>query len=112
MNKTLMYIQADMHRAINNNQRDLVVSVMDLKELLAAVDSAATREQNEKCGVVFGFVRNETLSEMRSGKALFLSIRRKKNEEYCTPVYCDPLPKNDVDATTQNQDSTPLQSAD
>lgn len=110
-NKTLMYIQADMHRAINGGQRDLSISVLDLKELLGAVESAAAREKKERCGVVFGFVREETLSEMRSGKALYLSIRRKKNEEYNTPVYCDPLQKS-IDATTQTAQDTPLQSDD
>lgn len=92
-NKTLMYIQADMHRAINSGQRDVVVSVLDLKELLGAVESANARGRNEKCGVIFGFVRKETLNEMRRGHALYLSIRRKKNDEYNTPVYCDPMEK-------------------
>lgn len=93
MSKTLMFIQADMHRAINSGRRDMVVSILDMKELLGAVESAAAKEQNERCGVIFGFSRAETLSDMRSGKALFLSIRRKKNEEYNTPVYCDPNEK-------------------
>lgn len=93
MNKNLLYIQADMHRAINEGRRSFDVSVLDMKELLAAVESARARDQNEKFGVVFGFVRKETLMEMRSGNALYLSIRRKKNEEYSTPVYCDPLEK-------------------
>lgn len=93
MNKNLLFIQADMHRAINEGRKSFDVSVLDMKELLAAVESAKSREQNEKCGIVFGFVRKETLSDMRSGKALFLSVRRKKNDEYCAPVYCDPCEK-------------------
>lgn len=93
MNKNLLFIQADMHRAINEGRRSFEVSVLDMKELLAAVDSAASREKNERCGVVFGFVRKETLKDMRSGNALFLSARRKKNDEYCEPVYCDPNEK-------------------
>jgi hypothetical protein len=105
MNKTLMFIQADMHRAINEGRRHVEVSVLDLKELLAAVDSAAAREQNEKCGVIFGFVRPAMLSDMRSGKALHLTIRRKKNEEYCTPVYCDPLPRNPIDVVAETEET-------
>lgn len=104
MNKTLLFVQADMHRAINEGRRSLDISVLDLKELLSAVESAAAREKAEKCGVIFGFVRTETLSEMRSGKALFLSIRRKKNEEYNTPVYCDPLEKTLAQAEEVKQD--------
>jgi len=101
MNKTLAYIQADMHRAINAGRKSIEVSVLDLKELLGAVESAAARERNEKCGVIFGFVRTETLKEMRSGNVLYLSIRRKKNDEYRTPVYCDPETQKAVDAVAQ-----------
>lgn len=104
MKSTILFLQADMHRAINSGQRDVVVSVLDLKELLGAVESAATKERNEKCGVVFGFVRAETLKEMRRGNALYLSIRRKKNDEYNTPVYCDPMEKTLEQAEEVKQD--------
>ena len=106
MNKNLMFIQADMHRAINEGRRSFEVSVLDMKELLAAVDSAASRGQNERCGVVFGFVRKETLKEMRSGKTLFLSARRKKNDEYCEPVYCEPTPRIDAEEIAKEEEET------
>lgn len=60
MSKTLMYIQADMHRAINDGRKSFEVSVLDMKELIGAVESARAREQND---------------------------------EYNTPVYCDPMEK-------------------
>lgn len=101
MNKTMMYLMADLHRTINNGGSSLTISVLDLKELLSAVESAGAREQHEKCGVVFGFVGAETLKNMRSGRALYLTIRRKKNDEYCEPVYCDPINQKPVDATAQ-----------
>jgi len=98
MNKTLLFVQADMHRAINEGRRSLDISVLDLKELLSAVASAEGREQAERCGIVFGFVRTEQLKGMRSGTALYCSIRRKKTDEYCRPVYCDPIDPKPVDA--------------
>lgn len=101
MSQTIMFIQADMHRAINSGQRDVVVSVLDLKELLGAVESARARERNEKCGVVFGFVRKETLKQMRSGNLLYLKIRRKKKDDYCEPVYCDPQSAKDIDVVAE-----------
>lgn len=103
MNKTLMYLQADLHRTINNGGSSLTISVLDLKELLGAAESAQAREQHEKCGVVFGFVATETLKNMRSGRALYLTIRRKKNDEYCTPVYCDPLNPKPVDVVAKTE---------
>ena len=111
MNKNLLFIQADMHRAINEGRRSFEVSVLDMKELLAAVDSAASRGQNERCGVIFGFVRKETLKEMRSGKTLFLSARRKKNDEYCEPVYCEPTPRIDAESAEQTE-GEPANNAD
>lgn len=101
MNRTLMFVQADMHRAINDGRRDLNISVLDLKELLSAVASAEAREKAERCGIIFGFIRKEQLMRMRSGKELYCSIRRKKNDEYCEPVYCDPINQKPVDATAQ-----------
>lgn len=107
MNQTLMFIQADMHRAINDGQSSLVVSVADLKELLGAVESARTREKNEKFGVVFGFVRKETLKQMRSGNLLYLTIRRKKKDDYCEPVYCDPQSAKVIDVVAETVQTAP-----
>lgn len=101
MNRNLLYIQADMHRAINEGRKHVEVSVIDLKELLGAVESAAAREQVERCGIVFGFIRTEQLKEMRSGKALYCSIRRKKKDDYCRPVYCDPIDPKPVDVAEE-----------
>lgn len=93
MNKNILFIQADMHRAINDGRRSFEVSVIDMKELIAAVAGIEGREQVQKLGHVFGFIRDDQLKNMREGNALYCSIRRKKNDEYCTPVYCDPLEK-------------------
>lgn len=103
MNKTMMYLMADMHRAINEGRRSFEVSVLDMKELLGAVESANAREQNEKCGVIFGFVATETLKNMRSGRALYLTIRRKKNDEYSNPVYCDPINQKPIDVVANTE---------
>lgn len=108
MSKTLLFIQADMHRAINEGRSRLEVSVLDMKELLGEVMRAQARDEKEKLGIVFGFIRKDQLGNMRKGAELYCSIRRKRNEEYCEPVYCDPLAKTDVDATAQieNTDAT------
>jgi hypothetical protein len=111
MNKTLMFIQADMHRAINDGRRSIEVSILDLKELVAAVIQAEAREQNEKLGIVFGFIRPEQLRGMRDGSTLYCSLRRKKNDEYCEPAYCDPSIKIEVDAIAQTDDN-PTHSSD
>lgn len=105
MNKTLLFIQADMHRAINDGRRSLEISVLDLKELIAAVASAEGREQAEKLGYIFGFIRKETLNDMRSGKSLYCSIRRKKNLEYTDPVFCDPKERVPIDVVAETEET-------
>lgn len=107
MNKTIMFLQADMHRAINSGRTNIEVSILDLKELISEVMRAEARETLERAGQVLGFARPEQIVAMASGKALFISIRRKKDKdnEYCHPVYRDVLatgewPEKPVDATT------------
>lgn len=107
MNKTVMYLQADMHRAINAGRTNIEVSILDLKELIGEVMRAEARDTLERAGQVLGFARPEQVVAMASGKALFISIRRKKDKhgEYCQPVYRDVLssttePEKPVDATT------------
>lgn len=93
MNKTVMYLQADMHRAINSGNTRIEVSILDLKELIGQVMSDTAKAKNESVGVIFGFIRKSQLDKMRKGQELYCSIRRKKNDEYCEPVYCDLLSK-------------------
>lgn len=107
MNKTVMYLQADMHRAINAGRTNIEVSILDLKELIAEVMRAEARDTLERTGQVLGFARPEQITAMASGHALFISIRRKKDKagEYCQEVYRDVQaskvePEKPVDATT------------
>lgn len=107
MNKTVMFLQADMHRAINSGRTNIEVSILDLKELIGEVMRAEARDTLERTGQVLGFARPEQVVAMASGKALFISIRRKKDKqgEYRQPVYRDVLspeaePEKPVDATT------------
>lgn len=93
VNKTVMFLQADMHRAINSGRTSMEVSVVDLKELISQIVSDTAKEQNERVGIVFGFIRKDHLDNMRMGRTRYCSLRRKRNEEYCEPVYCDSLAK-------------------
>lgn len=106
MNKTLMFIQADMHRAINDKRTSIEVNVLDLKELIAAVCAAEARETVEKCGHIFGWIRPDQLKRMREGQTRYCSIRRKKNDEYCDPVYCDPLGYKPLDVVAKIEQDT------
>lgn len=97
MNKTVLFLQADLHRAINSNQRDLVVSVLDLAELIAAVAKAEGREQSERIGHQFAFIRPEKLDDLKGGKRMYCTVRLRKNDEFSEPIFCIPKGQSDVD---------------
>jgi len=101
MNSTLMYLQADMHRAINSGNSRIEVSILDLKELIAAVMSAEGREEFERVGQGFAFMNPEKLKDFRSGKRMYGTVRLKKNEEFSEKVYCLPDPKPAVDMVSK-----------
>lgn len=46
MNQTLLFIQASMHRAIQNDDKMMEVSVLDVKELLASAAPASTQSSS------------------------------------------------------------------
>lgn len=83
MSQALAYIQASVSRAVNDGQRSLSVSTLDLQELLAELASLKAKALDaESGGLCIGFARPDMLDQMKTGKALFMSARRKKNAEY------------------------------
>lgn len=88
MNKTIMFIQADMHRSINAGRDSVVVSVLDLKELLAAVMSSEAKEISANAGHGVGYINGDKLKELLSGKRFYGTIRRKKSDECGERLYC------------------------
>lgn len=90
MNKTVLYLQADMHRAINSGVGTMEVSVLDLKELIAAVMSSEARETAERVGIVAAYINPLKLSYLLRGERFYCTIRRAKNEDFSSPIYCLP----------------------
>ncbi len=109
MNRTLMYVQADMHRAINDGRRSIEVSVLDLKELIAAVCAAEGREVAEKVGHGCAWINAEKLKGLREGKRFYCTIRRQKNDEFDEQIYCIPEGKYPVDVVAQTSDDATTQ---
>lgn len=100
MSQALQYIQATLSRAMTEGQRSLSVSTLDLQELLADLESLKAKKFDaESGGLCIGFARPDMLDQMKTGAALFMSIRRKKNSEYSVrlstkniwSVYAEPL---------------------
>lgn len=108
MNRTLMYVQADMHRAINEGRKHVEISVLDLKELLSHVLKAEYQEVAAQAHI-FGWINPEKLREIRENRRYYASVRRGKNADFSVPVFCLPTGKP-VDAIATTEQNTPLQS--
>lgn len=111
MNKTLMFLQADMHRAINDGRQSLDVSVLDLKELLSVVLKAEHQEMAAKVHI-FGWIDPVKLQEMRENGRYYASVRRGKNDAFSVPVFCIPTGKPELDVVAPSAENAPLQSGD
>ena len=104
MNQTLMFLQASMHRAINDGNKTLEVSVLDLKELLSTVMSFEGQQISQsigRSGVGCAWIRPDKLRDLRSGKRMYCTIRLRKNEEFSEQIYCLPEPKPPIDVATE-----------
>lgn len=112
MNQTLMFLQADMHRAINDGQKSLVVSVLDLNELLAVVAKVEGREMVERVGHGFAFIRPGKLQDLKGGRSMYCTIRLRKNDEFSEQIFCLPKGKPELDVVAQTEQNTPLQNGD
>ncbi len=92
MNRTLMFIQADMHRAINEGRKHVEVSVLDLKEMLSQVLKCEYQEIAAQAHI-FGWIDPEKLRELRENGRYYASVRRGKSPIFSVPVFCIPTGK-------------------
>ncbi len=101
MNQTLMFLQADMHRAINDGRKTVEVSILDLKELLSVVLKCEYQEIAAQAHI-FGWIDPIKLRELRENGRYYASVRRGKNATFSVPVFCMPVGKP-VDAPVTNE---------
>lgn len=92
MNRTLMFVQADMHRAINEGRKSVEVSVLDLKEMLSQVLKCEYQEIAAQAHI-FGWIDPEKLRELRENGRYYASVRRGKSPIFSVPVFCIPTGK-------------------
>lgn len=104
MNQTLMFIQADMHRAINEGRKSVEVSVLDLKEMLSVVLKCEYQEIAAQAHI-FGWINPEKLWEIRENRRYYASVRRGKNADFSVPVFCIPTAKPVDEVAETDQDS-------
>lgn len=87
MSQGEIYIQASLSRAVNDGQRSLTVSTLDLLDVFAELARFRAKQENEESGgVTVGYARPDMIADMKCGKAMFLSVRRKQSYEYSVRI--------------------------
>lgn len=98
MNETVTWIMANMHRAMDNGQKDVVVSIEDLKELIAVVASSEARAKIEYAGKPLGFAKAERVRQLLTSERKKITVCLYKTAEYDTPVSFTDLPPKGLPA--------------
>lgn len=93
MSQTTNYLKAQLHRAQNQDEKTVVVSTLDLAEILQQIESAIGRERVEFAGQHFGWCRPNDVRSMCNGTRFYITVRRKKNDDYNTSVCFASLPE-------------------
>ncbi len=78
-NPSANYLRASLHRAINQGDRSLTVSTLDLKDVLAELERLQTDQDLSKPEApLVGWADPSAIQQMRQGKIWSLSVTRKK----------------------------------
>lgn len=87
MTQATNYLKASLHRAINQGDKALTISTLDLKEVLAELESLHTHQDLRRPGTpLVGWADPQKIQEMRQGQRRYLTVSRKKGETFTQQV--------------------------
>ena len=87
MTQATDYLKASLHRAINQGDKSLTISTLDLKEALAELESLHTHQNLNRPGTpLVGWADPQKIQEMRQGQRRYLTVSRKKGETFTRQV--------------------------
>lgn len=87
MSQATDYLKASLHRAINQGDKSLSISTLDLKDLLAELESLRTRQDPKRPGEpLVGWANPAKIQQMRQGQRRYLTVSRKKGETFTLQV--------------------------
>ncbi|KPW30173.1 hypothetical protein ALP45_00248 [Pseudomonas coronafaciens pv. atropurpurea] len=79
MNNATDYLRAALHRAINQGDKSLVISTLDLKDTLAELERLQNHQDfTRPTAPLVGWADPVAILQMRQGKLWRLSISRKR----------------------------------
>ncbi|RXT68480.1 hypothetical protein [Pseudomonas syringae] len=78
-NHSATYLRASLHRAINQGDRSMTVSTLDLKDTLAELERLQTQQDlNRPEAPIVGWADPDAIQQMRQGKLWSMTVTRKK----------------------------------
>lgn len=80
------FVLADLHRAMQRGEKSLEISVVDLSELLASLESLEARQSNEANGKHLGFATGHKLKSMLAGSRKYITVSAYKSEVFDSEV--------------------------
>ncbi|WP_409302801.1 hypothetical protein [Pseudomonas sp. KCJK8993] len=87
MNQAIVYTKASLHRAINQGDKVMTISTLDLKDLLAELEKLQTRQDPARPSApLVGWADPEKIEQMRQGRRRYLTISRKRGETFTQQV--------------------------
>ena len=80
-NKSANYLRASLHRAMQQGDKSLTVSALDLKDALAELESLQTHQDiTRPTAPLVGWADPVKIEQMRQGQIGHLAVSRKKSE--------------------------------
>ena len=78
-NQSSDYLRASLHRAIQQNDKSLTVSTLDLKDTLAELESLRTHQDTSRPPApLVGWADPVAIQQMRQGQRWRLNVTRKR----------------------------------
>ncbi|MFK3790963.1 hypothetical protein ACI2KO_11980 [Pseudomonas piscis] len=87
MTHAINYLRASLHRAMNEGDKTLTVSTLDLKDVLAELEKLHTRQDlTRPSAPLVGWADPEKIQQMRQGQRRYLTVSRKRGETFTQQV--------------------------
>ncbi|WP_350404321.1 hypothetical protein ABCR88_07675 [Pseudomonas sp. W17] len=87
MNQAIAYAKACLHRAINQGDKAMTISTLDLKDVLAELEKLETRQDPARPSTpLVGWADPEKIQQMRQGQRRYLTVSRKRGETFTQQV--------------------------
>ncbi|MCO7610952.1 hypothetical protein NJH83_12005 [Pseudomonas chlororaphis] len=96
MNPAITYAKACLHRAINQGDKVMTISTLDLKDVLAELEKLVTRQDPARpIAPLVGWADPEKIQQMRQGQRRYLTVSRKKGETFTQQVCASTMSPSD-----------------